>query len=323
VVLLLGSPDHGNLGDHAQTYCLEALLGRGFPDRRVVTFDMCTLLIAKAVCLRLIAWTARPDDAVFLHSGYRTTDVWPTGNRLNTLAARLFSEHRLVILPQSVYFARPANLQATAAVFNAHGDLTFYCRDRRSVEIARETFHGCDVRLVPDVVTVLVGARSWDTPRAGILRCLRDDPESVLDSAGQARLAVELGRYGRVRRTDTTSPLAWPVVARGRRRVLEDYWQMMAAYRVVVTDRFHGVVFSLITSTPVVVLPTSDHKVAAGLEWFGPAFDAFVYRAGSVREVPGLVGRCLAGGQTPPSAPDTLRRQWLTTWFLELAEVAR
>ena len=38
--------------------------------------------------------------------------------------------------------------------------------------------------------------------------------------------------------------------------------------RVVVTDRYHGVIFSVITHTPVIVFKSYDTKISAGIRWF-------------------------------------------------------
>lgn len=46
---------------------------------------------------------------------------------------------------------------------------------------------------------------------------------------------------------------------------------------VIITDRFHGVVFSLIARRPVVVLKTSGHKVSAMIEWFSEEWKQYIY----------------------------------------------
>jgi exopolysaccharide biosynthesis predicted pyruvyltransferase EpsI len=320
-VLLLGAPDHCNLGDHAQTYCWQDLLKRAFPGRRVAVFDMRTLMVANAACLRLLARTARPGDAVFVHSGYHTTDVWPIALRLSRLTTQLFRRHRIVFLPQTVNFLDPNESRAAAADFNGHGDVTIFCRDHQSLDIARSALGACDVRLMPDVVASLIGGRTWNQPREGIVLCLRDDKESLLNAQDRSRLAATLARSADVLITDTTCPLHPAIVARFRGQLLERLWEVLASRQVVVTDRFHGVVFSLIAGTPVVVLSSSDHKTTAALAWFGPEFSSLVHLAGSVQEATELVQHVIAAGPPIPS-PDTLRREQFAGLEEVLAEVA-
>ncbi len=41
-----------------------------------------------------------------------------------------------------------------------------------------------------------------------------------------------------------------------------------ASHDSVVTDRYHGLIFSVICGKPAVVLPTVDHKLTSAIEWF-------------------------------------------------------
>ena len=50
-------------------------------------------------------------------------------------------------------------------------------------------------------------------------------------------------------------------------------------YKVIITDRYHGTIFSLVAGTPVVVLKTTDHKVVTGVDWFNGVYDQYVYLA--------------------------------------------
>ena len=41
-----------------------------------------------------------------------------------------------------------------------------------------------------------------------------------------------------------------------------------ATYKVVITDRYHGTIFSAIANTPVIVVNSADHKLSSGVKWF-------------------------------------------------------
>lgn len=43
---------------------------------------------------------------------------------------------------------------------------------------------------------------------------------------------------------------------------------MLSHYRLVITDRYHGAIFSQIVSTPTIVLSSADHKLSSGVKWF-------------------------------------------------------
>ena len=44
--------------------------------------------------------------------------------------------------------------------------------------------------------------------------------------------------------------------------------EKFSTYRVVITDRYHGTIFSAIASTPVIVINSADHKLSSGVKWF-------------------------------------------------------
>ena len=50
--------------------------------------------------------------------------------------------------------------------------------------------------------------------------------------------------------------------------VIMNKLHLFSKYNVVLTDRYHGMIFSLIANTPVVVLATVGHKVREGAKWF-------------------------------------------------------
>ena len=68
--------------------------------------------------------------------------------------------------------------------------------------------------------------------------------------------------------SDTTIPLAAGKIIANRERVLDAAFSDYAHYRVIITDRYHGTIFSLIAGTPVVVVSSTDHKLSSGVKWF-------------------------------------------------------
>ena len=53
----------------------------------------------------------------------------------------------------------------------------------------------------------------------------------------------------------------------------------MSQYKCVITDRYHGTIFSLCANTPVIIIQSNDHKVITGANWFKNIYDDYVYVA--------------------------------------------
>ena len=63
---------------------------------------------------------------------------------------------------------------------------------------------------------------------------------------------------------------------------IENIIEQYSYYKVIITDRYHGTIFSLAANTPVIIIKTSDHKVVTGADWFKGVYDGYVYVAESL-----------------------------------------
>ena len=68
--------------------------------------------------------------------------------------------------------------------------------------------------------------------------------------------------------TDTDSPMKWTEIRKKRKDVIENEIKFYSQFKMIVTDRYHGMIFALIANTPVIVLPSTDHKLSSGVKWF-------------------------------------------------------
>lgn len=269
-IVLLGAPAHSNLGDQAQTYCIQELLKEQYPDREVFVFEGNPLRKAYYFLLYMIRSVVREDDFILVHSGYHCTDLFLKEEYLNEKIVELFPEKKLLFMPQTIYFkTEDAKLQSMD-VYNAHHDLTIMCRDAISYECAKQYYGKCNLLLYPDVVTSLIGRRMYKEKRGGILLCLRKlgSEESLFDEERRNSLADALRRIDDVCVSDTDANISYREIRKDRRKVIEEELAFFARFRAVVTDRYHGMIFSLIANTPVIVVSSSDHKLSSGVRWF-------------------------------------------------------
>ncbi len=99
---------------------------------------------------------------------------------------------------------------------------------------------------------------------ARTLLCLRNDDKSALTDADIAALRETVSGGSDI--FDSTLP---EQIALSRRKsLLEETLEMFLGYDMVVTDRFHGLIFATLTRRPVVALPTVDHKLTSAFNWF-------------------------------------------------------
>lgn len=309
------SPGHTNLGDNAQTLCIREFLEKWYPGRRVRFFTKDYIRETNCSVLSFVKKHCRRDALVFLHSGYRMSDVWPTSDELHRRVVETFGDRRVVSFPQTIHYTSEAAGEATRIAFNNHPDNVLMCRDAVSYEIAKGMFPKCRLLLVPDMVTSMIGRYHFNEKRSGILVCKRSDRESSCSGDDFMRIVAELSRIDAVTISDTYAKDSWKAMHRDLKGYLEDVWREFAKYRLVVTDRYHGTIFSLIAETPVLVFPSTDHKVRTGVDWFPESFSDYIKFVPQPSDLPSEALAMLSKTSRKPLEPYFLEKYFNAELF--------
>jgi pyruvyl transferase EpsO len=273
-VVLLDIPTHANVGDNA--ILLGELAALNALGRRVL-YVAATPSSDGARLRRRVG--ARP---ILLHGGGNLGDLWPVHQRLRERILAEFPEHPIVQLPQSIAFSRADSITRARGAFERHRDFTLLVRDEPSRAFAEDKL-GMHATLTPDAAFALGQLRQRAAPSRDILVLARTDHEARADRrlptgattedwtvarAGLRgrvlqRVAGELDR--RPGRSGVASAalaraaaLAWAgVSAEHLRRGTE----LLASAAVVVTDRLHAHILSLLLGIPHVVTDNVSGKI--------------------------------------------------------------
>jgi exopolysaccharide biosynthesis predicted pyruvyltransferase EpsI len=255
-----------NIGDHAQAVAIHKWIKEHFGEYAVHEID-------KDDSNRYIDGLesiTRPEDPIFLHSGGNMGDrgMWSEQARRNYV--KTFRNNPIVSLPQTIYFSDTEEgrkqLQKSKLIYNSHPDLTIVARDEYSYHFAMEHFDDCKVLVAPDFVLSLSYDFEVEQERE-ILLCLRRDEESVLTEEDQRQIKASF-EQSNVEYTVYDTTLPNPIQKEDREEVLKSNLKKFAKSELIVTDRFHGIIFSVVTGRPCVALETVDHKIPESIKWF-------------------------------------------------------
>lgn len=272
-----------NLGDRAQVYCIRRWIKENYPDSETYELSVPTIINPKSHFLDLFKRIYSPDDIIIFQSGYNVNDMGAPSPTMHRMILENFPNAKIVMMPESIYYHSEENKRRDAQFYGLGRHFLFLTRDSKSYEILKDMCPNLPNRAFPDIVTTLIGAYSFpdDKVRKGrVCLCRRDDNEKYYSDDDIGRMAQQIESLGlKLTLTDTTIK-ADPVDFNNRlqwyiERVIQDF----STYECVVTDRFHGVVFSLVAGTPVVVIKTNNHKVTQALEWFKGVYDDYVFLA--------------------------------------------
>lgn len=274
-VILFGDPIHPNLGDQAQLMCTEQILAKAYPDYKLIKAGMLFQPFCDSIKIYLIntsLWKLlllklfiKKKDLFIGHSGYFFVDHHSGWFTYHTLVNHF--GNRMIILPQTVNFYTPVVKQMAQKTFSNRPNLTIYCRDEVSYKNAQGLFPGTKLLLFPDIVTSLIGTREYKHERSGVLFCMRDDIEAHYNPKDIDKLMTRFANE-RTEKIDTTIKVGLKDILKNRDNYINEMIEKISTYKVVITDRYHGTIFSAIASTPVVVIASADHKLSSGVNWF-------------------------------------------------------
>lgn len=266
VILLV--PIHGNLGDQALSLAGRTFVDDHFPEYEVVEVTMPDLFRQLFPLRRHL----KKGDLVFLQGGGSMGSRYPIEEMGRWLSFAFLSAHPRILFPQSSSFdlKSPSGRRITRVsqwVYRHYRHKLLLCiRDRHSLAFMEKHFPDNRFMLFPDIVLYLDGFKS-DKPRSGVRYCLRDDVESRYSPADRQRIRAALDReFAGSESFDTTLENTSFTIPQGRKAVAE-LLERISRSELVVTDRLHGVILSYISNTPVLALPTVDHKLVEFFRW--------------------------------------------------------
>ena len=262
-VALLDFPMYANVGDSAIWIGARRLLRR-LGARLVYVADIESFSHA-ALVRRLGRGT------ILLNGGGNFGDLWPPHQRFRESVIEAFPRHRIIQFPQTLQFRRRETLARAKSVFGRHPDFILLARDEPSLEFARREFDARTL-LCPDLAHAIGALRRPGRPVVDLVALCRSDSEAsgtfpdLPDAVSQCvdwvtepgglegstlRAARRLG--ARANAVGVLSRLMlhpYDLLARQR---LARGCRLLSRGRVVLTDRLHGHILSLLLRVPHVL----------------------------------------------------------------------
>ncbi len=278
-IFYIGVPAHCNLGDLAQGVCIRKWLKKHYSDYAVIEIETDSLVGTIFSCLKRLKKIYRENDFIVFQSGYTTTDLGGRADEMHRAVMNILPKAKMLMMPQTIYFKKEENKKRTSQVYNSMQNMLFLARDNVSYKMAREMFPDISVECYPDIVTTMIGNYNFNYNRKGIIFCCRDDGEKFYTNEQIDELMERCSAFTNVTKTDTTKLADKKAVLFSPEKHIIKEIDNYAHYKIVITDRYHGTIFSLAAGTPVIIIKTTDHKVTTGADWFKGVYDDYVYLA--------------------------------------------
>jgi exopolysaccharide biosynthesis predicted pyruvyltransferase EpsI len=293
-LILFELPCFDNLGDHAIAYA-----GKQFLEDYIKRNTHMQLFIIDGWdtidAINQLKKEIAPEDIIFCQGGGNIGNLYPFAETFRNKILMAFPTHRIIIFPQTIYFTGDEEGQQAKikniGIYSKCKRITICARDNSSYNMMKDYYgEGVDVIEMNDIVSYLDKSLCTSTNRDKILLCLRSDKESALTKEDKKLLQLYCeGLTDKLLVTDTVTGI--DISRDEREKVLDEKWKIFGSSRLVVTDRLHGMIFSLITKTPCVVLGNNHHKVKSTYETFKEC--EYLYYADSVSDAKRIINEVL------------------------------
>lgn len=265
-IILIGSPNHGNLGDHAIALSEQDYFEKYFPDYGFVD---CTMLFSIG-CMDLLKKWARKNDIICISGGGWLGTIARHNEDFVRRVIRTFPDNPIVILPQTVFYQDDIYYSIEGSrIYESHPRLLFCVREENSYNYIIEN-HFVDKNrafLMPDFVLLYHGYNDFSGKRDSIVNiCLRDDNEKIMKSSKSEEIFDAAKNFATVRRL-TTHLGSSKVSTKDREKAVLTKLSEISKGRLLITDRLHAMIFAAITGTPCLAFDNATHKVRGVYKW--------------------------------------------------------
>lgn len=260
-IFLLNIPSHGNLGDHLLSVVEQKFFKDRFSEYELVLITSADLYYS----IRVALMDVHEDDVLCVTGGGFMGSMYDEEERFLTIIKR-FSKNKIIFLPQTIYYENTYQgeklIENASKYYSSHDHLYVMARDKNSYNLLinrlmpKKNNH-CFI--VPDMA--LYAHFNIQSERSGVLWCMRNDKEQNSNNKNIVKaLKTELEDTNIVQyHTDTQVEYSVSVQMEDdevNKKLIE-----FSKARLVITNRLHGMIYALITNTPVIAMDNLSGKI--------------------------------------------------------------
>ncbi len=270
-IILFGTSEHSNIGDAAISVGTYEFIRKYFNDYKLIevsTYEFNDIIDS-------IKNIVNPDDLIFLQDGGNLGNKYLNEENVRRTVIKTFVNNRIFILPQTIYFddtkEGKKELEISKEIYNSHKKLTIFTRGKTSLKLAKEYFYNANC--IESLDMALNVSYDINSKREGIMCCIRDlTDESGMDKRQYDEIFEIIEKHDN--NYEKTNNL-WKndIKKCNRNSVVYNQFQKFGKHELVVTDRLHGLIFSIITNTPCIVFSSYNYKLKEYVEMLGDRKD--------------------------------------------------
>ena len=254
-LLLIGTSEHSNIGDAAITFGEYEFIRKYFSDYKLIEVSTYEFNDYFPYLENIV----NANDLIFLHDGGSVGNKYLKEETVRRKIIESFPNNKIVILPQTIYFDDDLELSISKEIYNNHNNLIIFTRGATSLKFAKDNFSKAKSYKTVDMALNIKVNYSYE--RNGILCCIRDlNDESGL-SKKLYNQVLDIVKSNDKNYTFSNNLYTGDIKKEMRNHVIYEQLKLFAHHKLIITDRLLGLIFSLITNTPCIVISSYNYKL--------------------------------------------------------------
>lgn len=265
-IFFLDAASYNNLGDQAISFAISKYLIDNFKDYEYIEVLENEFLRN----LRYLKKNITQNDIICLSGGGNMGNLYPRYEAIRRKVIKNFKNNKIVIFPQTIDYEKDRygrkELKRSQKVYNSNPKLILCAREKKSYNIMKKLY--TNVILVSDIVFYLYGkldnkVQNKKKNKIGI--CLREDKESIFNERERTNIITNINNISNIIYLSTMSDIQY-IDKKNRKEVLIDKLKEFEECNIILTDRLHGMIFSILCDIPCIVFDNSNKKVSGVLD---------------------------------------------------------
>lgn len=263
-IFFLMTPTYGNLGDQAIEIATEKFLNDYFEGYVLIKIHLQDTYYLMPAVKRAI----ENEDFVILQGGGNFGSLYGDIERKRRFIVKHIKKNQLISMPSSVFYEDTKcgykELEKSRKIYSKNKNFTIVSRDYKSFIFCEKYFNKNHNLVFPDMVFYLSNGSINDNRYISII-CMRMDKEAT-DINYRTEIVNKLSE-GLENFVLFDTRVERDIPDGVKKTEIQSLINFFRHAKIVVTDRLHAMIFSVITGTPCIVLPSLDNKIKGSYQW--------------------------------------------------------
>lgn len=268
-VFLVGTPSHCNIGDHVIAFATKIYLKKILPDAPIIEISIQEF----PYMLGILEKSVNKDDLFIMQGGGNMGNIYWTNERIRREVLKRFCDNPVIIFPETIYYENTiygkTEMIESRRIYGKVKHLTICAREWESYKVMKKLYTQANIILTPDIVC----SYRLQSPKKKneIIRLFfRNDRECCLSDEIKNSVKKILDEIGEQYAFSDMLYQSKGYMGRSNRNyIVKDKIREISEAKLIITDRLHAMILSVLTGTPCIVFFGYNHKIESTYKtWF-------------------------------------------------------